>query len=59
MTDKPYVEPLGGSYVIDPKTGVGKRVAGTEEPKGAIQRPKPAPAATEPVSPDTEAKKGK
>lgn len=59
MTDKPYVEKLGGSYVIDPKTGVGKRVAGTAEPKGAIERPKPAPPATEPVAPETDAKKGK
>ncbi|MFH1796267.1 MAG: hypothetical protein ABIF45_17395 [Pseudomonadota bacterium] len=60
MTDKPYVEKLGGSYVVDPKTGAEKRVAGTAEPKGALIREQPAaPAAAEPVSSEPDAKKGK
>jgi len=39
MSDKPYAEPLGGSYVVDEATGSARRVGGTEEPKGARPRP--------------------
>jgi hypothetical protein len=59
--DRPYVEKLGGSYVVDPKTGAEKRVAFTAEPAPPAAVTAPAePAAVEtPVEAEPAAKKGK
>lgn len=44
MTEKPYIERLGGSYVRDRKTGESRLVERTDAPP-----PPPAPAAAEPA----------
>jgi hypothetical protein len=60
MTDKPYEERLGGSYVVDPKSGKAARKEGTEQPQAGADASVAEPAA-EPAETDKPAteKKGK
>lgn len=61
MTDKPYIEPLGGSYLVDKPGAKPIRKEWTEHDRhGAppVEQPAEAPAVAE-VAPSSSDKKGK
>ena len=45
-------EGIGGSYIVDPKTGARKLVERTQEPDRVTEQP--APAADQPAAPQGE-----